>query len=164
MPCHLYWRERAVFHRSTLAWATACRQCATLNNGFFKCISLKKKKKTYLERNAQHWKWNAGLCTRRKILFAITMVLWTVLCPVQLLNSASQGCLVRANTVALYRTKTKGRPSFGGGWGRGRVKQQQSSFFYYFIFSFLFLRTVVHSRSIFSVPLRCDGHFHGLVL
>lgn len=51
-----------------------------------------------------------------------------VVCPVQLLNSALQGCLLRANRVALYRTKTKGRPSFGGG---GRVKQQQSSFFFF---------------------------------
>lgn len=66
-----------------------------------------------------------------------------VVCPVQLLNSALQGCLLRANRVALYRTKTKGRPSFGGG---GLVKQQQSSFF------FSFLRTVVHSRSIFFCP------------
>lgn len=34
----------------------------------------------------------------------------------------------------------------------------------FFSFFFYVLRTVVHSRSIFSVLLRCDGHFHGLVL
>lgn len=149
------WRTCS-FRHGTLARVTACRQRECLNE-FFSC-----KKK--LEHSAQHWDEMQGPVQEKKKSFFITVVVPTMLlCPVQLLNSASWSCcFVHANAVAtLYKTKNK-RTAFL--WRRKRMREAAAAEFLSPYFFFPVLRTVVHSRSICSVPLRCDGHFHGLVL